>query len=265
MGLAVESAAAPSRFRKGLAVNVERAFGEALAGQWAADGDEPELLPAQLARAAVTTLGVDGVGLSVHATAGHSTPLGASDEAATTAERLQFTAGSGPCMLAGRSGWPVFAPEDQLRTRWPAFHDLLVTHTPFRSVVALSLPGALRGYGAVDLYLTHPVGVVTFDAMQALRVAELISGQLSHTADWSEWTETAGPAWTNTAAARQRARVWMATGMVSLALQLESSDALALLRSYAYAANRSADAIAADLVIGRLTTNQLREGAASDH
>ena len=248
-----------------MAVNIERAFGQALADQWAAGGDEPELLPAQLARAAVTSLGVDGVGLSVHDAAGRSTPLGASDEDATTAERLQFTAGSGPCMFAAQSGWPVFAPEDQLRTRWPAFHDLLVTHTPFRSVVALSLPGALRGYGALDLYLTHPVGLVTFDAMQALCVAELISGQLSHAAEWSEWTETEGPAWTNTEAARQRARVWMATGMVSLALRLESSDALALLRSYAYASNRSADAIAADLVCGRLTTSQLREDAASDH
>src|SRR5947199_403025 len=112
------------------------------------------------------------------ARAGHSTPLGASDEAAGTAERLQFTAGAGPCMFAAESGWPVFGPEDQLRTRWPAFHDLLVTHTPFRSVVALSLPGELRGHGALDLYLTHPVGVMAFDAVDALCVAELISDQL---------------------------------------------------------------------------------------
>jgi len=90
-------------------------------------------------------------------------------------------------MFAAESGWPVFATQNHLQTRWPAFHDLLVTHTPFRSVVALSLPGPLRGYGALDLYLTHPVGL-----------------QLSHAAAWTEWTEVDGPPWTNTDPARQR-------------------------------------------------------------
>jgi hypothetical protein len=140
-------------------------------GAWEPVLSGDELLPAQLARAAATSLVVDGVGLSVHDVAGHSTPLDASDEAAGTA-RLQFTAGAGPCMFAAESGGPVFASHDQLRTRWPAFHDLLVTHTPFRSVVALPLPGDLRGHGAPDLYLTHPVGLITFDAMEALCVAE---------------------------------------------------------------------------------------------
>jgi hypothetical protein len=101
------------------------------------DGDDPELLPVQLTRATAAAVGVDGVGLSVHDTAGHSTPLGAGDETATTAERLRFTAGSGPCTSAARSGWPVCATEDRLRTRRPAFHDLLVAHTAFRSAVAL--------------------------------------------------------------------------------------------------------------------------------
>jgi hypothetical protein len=247
-----------------LSVSIQQRFGKALAGHWSAGGDEPELLPVQLARAAVTALGVDGVGLSVHDDAGHSTPLAANDESATIAERLQFTAGAGPCMFAAQSGLPVFAPADQLRTRWPAFHDLLVTHTPFRSVVAFPLPEDLRGFGAMDLYLTHPVGIVTFDAMEASCVAELISAQLSHVASWTQWTELQGPPWADTEAARQRAQVWMATGMVTLALQLEASDALAMLRSHAYAADRTVDALAADIVFGRLTAKQLADDAASD-
>jgi len=150
-------------------------------------------------------------------------------------------------MFAAESGWPVFATQNHLQTRWPAFHDLLVTHTPFRSVVALSLPGPLRGYGALDLYLTHPFGL-----------------QLSHAAAWTEWTEVEGPPWTNTDPARQRARVWMATGMVSLALQLEASDALAVLRSYAYASDRAVDHVAEDLISSRLAAAQLAEDAPSD-
>ncbi len=245
-------------------MSIQQNFGEALAGEWGRDGDEPELLPVQLARAAAGTLGVDGVGLSIHDAAGHRTPLGASDEAATTAERLQFTSGAGPCMDSARSGWPTFAPENQLRARWPAFHDLLVTRTPFRSVVALPLPGQLGGHGALDLYLTHPVGLVVFDAMDALCVAELISDELSHAATWTQWTEIEGPPWTDTEPARQRARVWMATGMVSLALQLETADALAVLRSHAYAAERTVDSVADDLVAGRIGVTQLGADAPSD-
>jgi hypothetical protein len=247
-----------------VAVGIQERFGAALAGEWDGSGDAPELLPVQLARAAATSLGVEGVGLSIHDVAGLSTPLGASDETASTAERLQFTAGSGPCMFAARSGWPVFGPEDQLRTRWPAFHDLLVTHTPYRSVVALSLPGDLRGAGGLDLYLAHPVGVVTFDAVEALCVAELISDELGHAAAWSEWTELDGPPWTRGDAAQERARVWVATGMVGLALQLDTEDALAVLRSRAYASDRTVDALAADLIAGRLTAGELQEASGAD-
>jgi hypothetical protein len=243
-------------------VSIQQEFGNALAGEWVAEGDEPALLPVQLARAAATSLGVDGVGLSVHDAAGLSTPLGASHEAAGTAERLQFTAGSGPCMSSAQSGEPVFASQDQLRIRWPVFHDLLVTHTPFRSIVALALPGELRGHGALDLYLLHPVGLVTFDISEALCVAELVSHQLSHAASWTEWTEVDGPPWTDTEPARQRSRVWMATGMVSVALELQSVDALAILRSHAYSADRTVDALAADIVSGRLTAGQLGQNGA---
>jgi hypothetical protein len=243
-------------------VNVQQKFVSALTEQWATDGDESLLLPVQVARAAVVSLGVDGVGLSMHDAAGHSTPLGASDEAATTAERLQFTVGAGPCLLAAHSGWPVFAPEDQLRLRWPAFHDLVATRTGFRSVVALPLPGDLNGHGALDLYLHHSAGPLTFDAIEVLGVAELISDELSSAASWAEWTGTEDTPWAGCEPAQQRARVWMATGMVSLALQLDASAALAVLRGYAYASDCTVDALAADLVSGRLTPGQLAVDAA---
>ena len=56
-------------------MEIQQEFGNALAREWARDGDAPELLPVQLTRAAAAALGVDGVGLSVHDTAGHSTCL----------------------------------------------------------------------------------------------------------------------------------------------------------------------------------------------
>ena len=70
---------------------------------------DPELLPSRLARACARTLGVDGAGLSVSTDGEARLPLGASSPTAALAERLQFTAGDGPCGSAQRHQEPVFA------------------------------------------------------------------------------------------------------------------------------------------------------------
>ena len=53
--------------------------------------------------------------------------------------------------------------------------------------------------------------------------------------------------------------------MLTLALEVPAADALALLRGYAYAAGRTADDVAADLVERRLAPDRLRTGAGSEH
>jgi hypothetical protein len=52
--------------------------------------------------------------------------------------------------------------------------------------------------------------------------------------------------------------------MVGLALQLDTEDALAVLRSRAYASDRTVDALAADLIAGRLTAGELQEASGAD-
>ena len=240
-------------------------FVEALDADASAAGADPDLLPERLAHAAAAVLRVDGVGLSLHGEAGRRTPLAASGAVAATAERLQFTAGSGPCLLAAESGLPVFGTEEILARRWPAFHDLLVTHTPLRSVLALSLHGRLQAVGAMDLYLADPDGVTAVDVYEARCVAQLVSDHLDVAADWSVWTPTELPAWSDTPDAQRRGRLWMAVGMLTLALEAPAPDALAVLRGYAYAAGRTADDVALDLVERRLRPDQLREDAGSDH
>ncbi len=47
---------------------------------------------------------------------------------------------------------------------WLVFHDLLVTHTPLRGVLALSPPGRLKGAGGMDLYLAESDGVAAVNA-----------------------------------------------------------------------------------------------------
>jgi hypothetical protein len=246
-------------------VDIAIRFVEALDADASAAGDDPDLWPVRLAHVAAAVLPVDGVGLSIHGEPGLRTPLAASSEVAAIAERLQFTAGSGPCLLAAESGLPVFATERQLARRWPVFHDLLVTHTPLRSVLALSLHGRLKGVGAMDLYLADPDGVTAVDVFEARCVAGLVADHLEVAADWSVWTPTELPAWSDTADARRRGRLWMAVGMLMLALKAPAPDALAVLRGYAYAAGRTADDVAIDLAERRLQPEQLREDADSDH
>src|SRR3954471_18456075 len=189
-----------------LAVDVAIRFVEALDADAGAD---PDLLAERLAHAAAAALPVRGGGLSLHGEAGRGAPPAASSEGAATAERLQFTAGSGPCLLAAESGLPVFANEEILGRRWPVFHDLLVTHTLLRSVLALSLSGRLQAVGGMDLYFADPDGVTAVDVYEARCVARLVSDHLDVAADWSVWTPTALPAWSDTPDAQRRGRLWM--------------------------------------------------------
>ena len=133
-------------------------FVEVLDTDASAAGADPDLLPERLAHAAAAVLPVDGVGLSLHGKAGRRTPLEASSDVAATAERLQFTADSGPCLLAAESGLPGFANEQILGRRWPAFHDPLVTRTPLRSVLALSLHGRCRPWARWTCASPTPTG-----------------------------------------------------------------------------------------------------------
>jgi len=80
-----------------------------------------ELLPVRLARACVQVLPVDGASISV-LTEDFRYPLGASDDTANAAERLQFTQGEGPCLDALRTNSPVQANAQDIYRRWPLLY-----------------------------------------------------------------------------------------------------------------------------------------------
>jgi hypothetical protein len=227
-------------------------FARALAEESTRDAAEPELLPGRLARAVTRVLPVDGAGLSVLIGGSRRrAPLGASDEIAGRAERLQFTVGSGPCLQAQHIRQPVFVVEDDLRRRWPAFHDLLVGQTPYRAIVALPLRNALTGMGALDLYFRDSADVAALDVFAAVTAGDLVTQRLSEAAVWSDWSAESGPGVLHSPAAVRRAVVWQAIGRTSLALDTAEPEALAVLRAHAYATGRTVDDLAADVVDGR--------------
>ena len=233
-------------------------FSTAVAAEERTAGDvEGHLLPRRLARAVARVLPVSGAGLCVLADAARRAPLGGSSAEAELAERLQFTVGSGPCLQAWSTGHPVFAVEADLRVRWPAYTDLLVSSTPYRGVVSLPVPRPRGVAGAMDLFFTDPADVAALDVFDALAVVDLVMAALGDVAVGSTRTAAEGPDWLDSPPVVRRAAVWHAVGVTGMTLALDTADALALLRARAWGAGTSVDAVAADLLGGRLTVEDL--------
>ena len=194
------------------------------------------LTPAALARAAVRVLPVDGAGLSSTAE-GSRISLGASGLAATKAERLQILLGEGPRIGAAESRTALVVDHDGLAVRWPSYAEELVTQTPFRAVAALPLyaPGGAV-FAALDLYATDPkldeqLDLAEVDRQVAAPVAALLTTCVREIRDVQD-SDTA-PEWYQTAAGR-RHNAWVAIGTIMAHQFRRTSDALSVLRAYAY-------------------------------
>jgi hypothetical protein len=214
----------------------------------AVDFPDPELLPVRLARACARVLPVDGASISLFFATGRRLPLGASSVEAGEAERLQFTVGEGPCLSAHAEGRPIVADEATIRTRWPAFYDALVAHTPIRGTISLPLEDDLRGIGALDLYVSPPSEVSSLSLHDALVVGREVADTFRAESGTSR--RDGGPAWIGAPAAEERAIVWQAMGFVNAGLGVSSEDALAILRAHAYAEGQALDELAGQ-VVGR--------------
>jgi hypothetical protein len=207
-----------------------------------------ELLPDRLARACAAVLPVTGAGISFMY-GERRLPLGASDDAAAEAERLQFTIGEGPCLAAHASGLPVHADDETLQRSWPAFYDTLAARTPIRGIIAIPLRHGLRGVGALDLYVTASSEIGRVSLVDALTISDEIVRAFDE-ANQLRSRLGDGPIWLDAPGVEQRAVVWMAMGFLNSALGINSADALALLRAHAYSSDQTLDEVAA-LVIDR--------------
>jgi hypothetical protein len=219
-----------------------------------------ELLPVRLARAAAEVLGVDGAGLSLYE---HDfrVPLGASDDLATSAERLQFTQGEGPCLDAARDHRVLVADGAVLEARWPSYADALFQRTPYRAIVTMPLTINSGAFGALDLFLVDPGRASTIGLAEASTVADQIVDALSIAQVIADPDTVEGedpsPVWLHTPIAQDRTFVWVAMGMVMVRMNIPADDALALLRSYAYGRDALLDDVAAAVVDGSLPVGEM--------
>lgn len=220
----------------------------------------PELLPTRLSVAVVRSLPVDGAGVSLMSQ-GYRVPLGASDAEAASAERLQFTAGEGPCLQALGDRSEVRASQRDIARRWPTFHAELVRATPFRSIASIPLRISPLLNGGLDLYFHAPEGALAVDLDAAADVAGELAGALRRdTAAPVPSLEEPGrtvPAWAYGPSAMNRLRVWIATGMLMSHFDTDAPRALALLQSYVWRSEQDLDDVTDALLGGKLKPQTL--------
>lgn len=212
------------------------------------DGDERREALEGLCRACVAELGVTGAGLAIVVDAQHRGTLGASDEQVVRVEELQFTLGEGPCLEAHGRGRPVLEQDLAGSTCWPTFGPEAVA-AGVGAVFAVPLRVGAARFGALDLYRDRPGPLgegVLADAMVVADMATLTVMEVEADAPPGSVPEALEEM------AEQRAAIPMATGMVSVQLDVTLEEALVALRARAYVDGCSVGAIAAEVVARRL-------------
>ena len=136
-----------------------------------------------------------------------------------------------------------------------------MSRTPFRAIAAIPWPGPYTARGTVDLLFNRSRDLADLDHAKADDVVR----QMEHTLDSESVIEFSpigpGPAWLAGPTAGSRNAVFIAMGMLNVALDVSTTDALALLRGHAYATGRTVNDIANDVATHRIAAQELRVGS----
>ena len=202
-------------------------------------------LPDRLCRAAAATLGCDGGAITMAYTHVERVTLCATDDTARLLEETQDVVGQGPGPDAFATG--TYARFDLLDVdgpdpRWPLLEsDSLTALAP---LVVHALPMGESGERVIGVLTLNQRGAdreIDLDA--ALIVSRVVAAALL--ADAASMQEAEHGPWA------ERAVVHQATGMVVAQLGVPETDALALLRAYAYSHDQNL-ATTAHAVIARI-------------
>ncbi|MCZ2858018.1 GAF and ANTAR domain-containing protein [Blastococcus sp. VKM Ac-2987] len=209
-----------------------------------------------LCRACVQLFRVDGASVSLTHDGSTQGTFGSSGDLSRRLDELQFTFGEGPCLDAVRHGQPILVADlrDPAETRWPAFAGALV-RSGINAVFALPVTIASKPIGALDLFRRSAGGLGEPALTGGLLAAELaalpLMDLMSSGLDWDTALQ-GGDGWEQLASL-SRVEVYQATGMLIGALDVGPTEALLLLRAYAFAHDMTATDAAWAIVEGRLS------------
>lgn len=207
----------------------------------------------RLCQEAMTTVDVDGAGVSMMTSAGHRGTVCATDDVARRVEDLQFTLGEGPCFDAFTGGSPVLTADVNAAlnaedARWPVFTEA-VAAAGVGALFALPLLIGAIPLGSLDLYRRRPEGLTPLQLRSAWKIADAAADALF---DVRSGTAMDLPADTAPVGASYRLEVHQATGMVSVQLAVSIDEAFLRLQAFAYSRERNIDHVARDIVSGHL-------------
>ncbi|WP_233223843.1 GAF and ANTAR domain-containing protein [Amycolatopsis sp. CA-128772] len=212
----------------------------------------------RVCQACVSLLPVDGASISVMLGTQHRQNLYASDAVVEHLEEMQFSLGEGPCFEAFDTGRPVLVPDLAQRAdhTWPVFAAEIPTEQ-VGAIFAFPLRRGAARFGAMDMYRRTPGWLSPTELATALQITDIatsallavsttgVDGEIS-----AEWLAEL---------VRDRTVVHQATGIVVAEFAISAEQALARLRGYAFVAGRQIQAVAEDLVAGRLHPSVIDE------
>lgn len=162
---------------------------------------------------------------------------------------LERTLNEGPCVEAFKRAEPTGEPDlaNPTAGRWVAFAAAAL-QTEARAAFGYPLHISGTCFGALNLYATRPGRLTDDQHADALVVADVathatLAVATPTRADLLDDLFDLG---------QNQLEVHQATGMVAVQLSAGIGDALARLRAYAYAEDRTLSAVAADVVARRL-------------
>ncbi len=216
----------------------------------ARDVGDDRALAARICRACAEGLDIDGAAISLFTASTLRETLFATDPTAELLEDLQFSLGEGACMDAAATGRPVWAPDmgdPDTTGRWPIYAAAVVTQAEVGAVFALPLQWGAINLGVLDLYRRAPGPLPAEQRRDAIGAADaaalMLLGMRTDPGEGTAWDRS----WSS------RAEIHQATGMVTVQLGVNSQDAFARLRAYAFAEQRMLGDVAADVVARRVT------------
>jgi GAF domain-containing protein len=213
----------------------------------------------RLCAAAVRALSASGAGLNVMAEDWIRGLTTASDPATARIEELQFVLGEGPCIDAFTARRPVLVPDlaDGARSRWPGYAPAAY-EAGVRAVFAFPLQVGAGRLGVLDVFRARPGPLTADEIGQALAFAEVAVTTLL---DRQRRAPAGAAADGLDEAMDSRAELFQAQGMVMVQLGATLAEAIARMRAFAYAENRSLAEVARDVVQRRLTFDRDHPGA----
>lgn len=218
--------------------------------EWAVVDCPPRDVPRRLCRVLARGLPADGVTMSLLTDTPARQMLCASNQLATDLEEVQFTVQEGPCITAAETGAQTHLTDWETGARqWPLFTaGFREKHPDVQGVHAFPLWFGDYVLGAVDIATRVPGGLSgevieqAAEAVDAVAQALLPVQQLLLEEDeYPPWepADVVGAHWADT---------HRAIGVVAVNEEMNTDDALALMRARAFGSGQTLAEITADIL-----------------